>query len=177
MTRLVILGLLLQKPMHGYEIQTMIETSKMDQWANILSGSIYYALTKMEQEELIQTVAEERSGARLRKIYGITEKGKQEFLYLLRKNLQTPPHSLQSDFALSLNWISHIPAAEAIVMMKNAIETLEKRKEQWKYGKEQKLQHGLHPIMAAGFDNALEIMEADIRYLKRVIHLLQAETE
>lgn len=76
MTNLILLSFLRQRPMHGYEIQQLIQSSRMDLWTNILSGSIYYALNKMEQDGLIVATAEERTGARLRKIYSITDAGK-----------------------------------------------------------------------------------------------------
>ena len=65
MTNLILLSFLRQRPMHGYEIQRLIQASRMDIWTNILSGSIYYALNKMESDGLIATTAEERTGARL----------------------------------------------------------------------------------------------------------------
>ena len=79
MIRGIILYYLNIKPTHGYEIQQFINFSGIDQWVNIQSGSIYYALTKLEKEKNISILREERIGSRLRKIYQITEKGKQYY--------------------------------------------------------------------------------------------------
>ncbi|SDF45000.1 Transcriptional regulator PadR-like family protein [Fontibacillus panacisegetis] len=69
MTRFVVLSFLRMKEMHGYEIQNLIQMSKIEQWANLLSGSLYHALNNLEKESKIETSREERTGARIRKIY------------------------------------------------------------------------------------------------------------
>jgi len=76
MIRVIILHYLNIKPTHGYEIQQFISMSGIDQWTKIQSGSIYYALTKLEKEKNIAIQREERTGSRVRKIYAITEQGK-----------------------------------------------------------------------------------------------------
>ena len=99
-TNLIVLGFLRMRPMHGYEIQQLIQQSRMDDWANVLSGSIYYALNKMEQDGLIRAEAEVRTGNRLRKIYAITEEGEAQFREMVRESLTAGPHSVKSDLAL-----------------------------------------------------------------------------
>jgi DNA-binding PadR family transcriptional regulator len=159
--------------MHGYEIQQLIQMSRMDEWANLLSGSIYYALNKMEQDGLIRTVAEERTGARLRKIYGITEKGEELFRQLVRESLTLAPHSVKSDFAVSLNWIEAIPKEEAQELLSQNLRQLEETLEKWRAGKEIKSRFGLSPIARASFDNAIALLEQDIRFIKQIKELLK----
>jgi len=83
-TRLVILGLLRDQPLHGYEIKHIIE-EHMGDWTSIAFGSIYFALGKLSEEGMIEMVATEKEGNRpSRSIYQITEAGRAEFLRLLR---------------------------------------------------------------------------------------------
>lgn len=159
--------------MHGYEIQQMIQTSKMDTWSNLLSGSIYYALSKMEQEGLLHTVAEERTGARLRKIYGITEDGEAMFQQMVRDALTLSPHSVKSDFSLALNWIESVPRKESIPLLRQNVKQLEETLHFWKLGKEIKSGHGINRFTEASFDNTIELLELDISYLNRIIRLLE----
>lgn len=174
-TNLIILALLRGRPMHGYEIQQTIQMSRMDEWANLLSGSIYYALNKMEHDGLVRTEAEERTGARLRKIYAITEKGEELFLQLVKESLTLPPHSVKSDFGLGLNWIDSVHAEEALVLLQQNLKQAEATLENWHRGKEIKGQYGLSPFVQASFDNAIAILEQDILYLKKIISLLQQQ--
>jgi DNA-binding PadR family transcriptional regulator len=83
-TRLVILGLLRERPLYGYEIKQIIE-EHMNDWTSIAFGSIYFALEKLSEEGMIEKVATEQAGSRpSRSIYQITDKGRIEFLVLLR---------------------------------------------------------------------------------------------
>ncbi|MDQ1910595.1 PadR family transcriptional regulator [Paenibacillus sp. GD4] len=174
MTRLALLGLLLNKSMHGYELQSMIEQSKMDQWANILSGSIYYALNKMEEEGLVAAESEERTGARVRKVYGITEAGRAQFKELLLQSLGAYPHSAKSEFTLSLAWLPQLPKEEALGVLRQNLAQLEQQKQFWEAGKRMTGEKDPSPYLAAGYENAMELMEADIRYVTKLITLLQA---
>ncbi|MCD4702308.1 MAG: PadR family transcriptional regulator [Candidatus Aegiribacteria sp.] len=83
-TRLVILGLLREPSLYGYEIKQIIE-ERMGDWTSIAFGSIYFALGKLAEEGFIEKVAAEQEGSRpSRSIYQITKAGRAEFLRLLR---------------------------------------------------------------------------------------------
>ncbi|MDU0331338.1 PadR family transcriptional regulator [Paenibacillus sp. 3LSP] len=176
MTNLIILALLRDRPMHGYEIQQLIQTSRMDTWANLLSGSIYYALNKMEQEGLIQTVAEERTGARLRKIYGITEAGEVAFQNMIRESLTLTPHSVKSDFTLALSWVDAVPREEALALLRQNLQRLEDTLALWRQGRELKKEY-LNAFTEASFDNGMALLQLDIDYLQRIIGLLEEKQE
>lgn len=93
-TRLVILGLLKEQPLYGYELKQIIE-ERMGDWTDIAFGSIYYALDKLSDEGFIEKLATEKEGNRpSREIYQITAEGKQEFQRLLRDTWTTiePQH-------------------------------------------------------------------------------------
>ncbi|GAB6927738.1 hypothetical protein JCM10914A_17210 [Paenibacillus sp. JCM 10914] len=173
MTNLILLSFLRQRPMHGYEIQQLIQGSRMDLWTNILSGSIYYALNKMETDGLIIATAEERTGARLRKIYSITEAGEQLFQQLVRQTLLQPPHTVKSDFALGLLWIESLPKQEALELLEQNLQQVQVSLEEWQSGKEIKSQYGLSKIALATFDNAIALLEQDISFLNNIKTLIQ----
>jgi DNA-binding PadR family transcriptional regulator len=159
--------------MHGYEIQTIIQESRVDQWANVLSGSIYYALNKMEEEGTIKVVKEERTGARIRKVYAITESGEELYQKLLRDNLKLQPHSLKSDFMLSLAMIHQLPKEEALSILEENLANLEKIKAEWETGKANKSKTAAYnPIMEYAFDHTIQIIESDIQLIKKTISYL-----
>jgi DNA-binding PadR family transcriptional regulator len=87
--RLVLLGLLSDRPLYGYEIKQIIE-EHMGDWTSIAFGSIYFALDKLDEEGFVEKVAVEQPGSRpSRSVYQVTEAGRQEFLRLLRESWQT----------------------------------------------------------------------------------------
>lgn len=69
----------------------------MNDWTTIQSGSIYYALSKLEKDGLIQIVREEYVGKKPRKIYGITKKGRQELQNTLLELVSQPIYNEKSD--------------------------------------------------------------------------------
>jgi DNA-binding PadR family transcriptional regulator len=86
--RLVILGLLRQRSLYGYEIKQIIE-DHMSDWTSIAFGSIYFALDKLAEEGCIEKICIEQKGKRpSRSVYQITDSGRGEFLRLLREGWQ-----------------------------------------------------------------------------------------
>jgi hypothetical protein len=78
-TRLVILGLLRERPLYGYEIKQIIE-EQMGDWTNIAFGSIYFALKKLA-EGAVSSRWRWREGNRpSRTIYRLTPAGRVEFV-------------------------------------------------------------------------------------------------
>jgi PadR family transcriptional regulator, regulatory protein AphA len=77
-TKYAILGLLMTKPMSGYDIKKKIDDKLSFFWHENY-GHLYPMLAKLDKEKLVkkEIVSEER---RLdRKVYKITDKGKKEF--------------------------------------------------------------------------------------------------
>jgi DNA-binding PadR family transcriptional regulator len=74
---LVVLGLLNEKPRYGYEIKTVVD-HVMSHIIDMTSGSLYYTLKKLREQELIEESGIEKIGRRPeRSIYKITDKGKE----------------------------------------------------------------------------------------------------
>lgn len=109
--RLVILGILSRHPMHGYEIKHIIE-DHMGDWTDIKFGSIYFALSKLAEEGSLEIVEETRQGNRpSRIIYRITEKGRHEFLRLLKELWAEDGRTLYS-FDIGLFFMHSLAKAE-----------------------------------------------------------------
>ena len=74
-----ILGLLQYKDLHGYRIKKLIERDFGFMWT-VNYGQIYPALKGMLEEELVKMKVVEGTNSPDRKLYSITEKGRQNFL-------------------------------------------------------------------------------------------------
>jgi DNA-binding PadR family transcriptional regulator len=86
-TRLLILGAVrMHQPVHGYDVRRELLRWRADDWAHIAPGSVYHALKKLADEDLLAEVGTERVGGRpARTSYQITDKGEAEFQDLLRR--------------------------------------------------------------------------------------------
>lgn len=81
----VILALLRNGPLHGYELKRIIETD-MGDWTDIAFGSIYFALDQLRKEGFVISHTEDGEAHRpSRIVYTVTETGKTEYLRLLRE--------------------------------------------------------------------------------------------
>ncbi|WP_061296937.1 PadR family transcriptional regulator [Herbidospora cretacea] len=75
-TRVLILGTLLDGPLHGYEVRRRLELWGAGYWANVAYGSIYHGLAKMADEGLLAVVEQGKAG---KTVYEITAIGREEF--------------------------------------------------------------------------------------------------
>lgn len=85
-TSYIILGLLTHEDMTGYDIKRNIEESIKDFW-NIGFGQIYPTLKNLESDGLINRV--DTSDSSGKKLYAITEKGREYFLDWLKDSTVT----------------------------------------------------------------------------------------
>ena len=60
---LVILSLLAERPMHGYEVNATLEDRKIREWAPVSRPQIYYSLDKLTRLGLIRVGADESPAA------------------------------------------------------------------------------------------------------------------
>lgn len=93
----LILYYLSLKPTHGYEIQRFIEVNELDQWTKIQSGSIYYALSKLEKDGLIEHTGKKNTAAKSRKVYHITDAGRQRLSDLIKETIASPISDIGSN--------------------------------------------------------------------------------
>lgn len=123
--RFVILGFLMQRPLYGYEIKSIIE-ERMGDWADIKFGSIYYALKTLFEGGFVTKEGTEREAGRPeRQVYAITEPGKEEFFRLLHKmwgSMAFPKY----DFDLALFFIYFLKKEEVRAYLARRIAYMEK---------------------------------------------------
>lgn len=173
MVRLIVLGLLRMKPLSGYEIQQILQTSQTDLWAGILPGSIYHALKKMDKEGLIAVDNLEKTGHRIKAIYKITELGEVEFYQLLKSSLREKSVHLPSTLYSGLSFIHELPLDEKLEALQNQKSMLENELEILKIGQETKEAHvKLDELLIMQFDNMYAHYELQIDFLQKlIIHL------
>lgn len=73
---LTVLGLIVERPQHGYDLEHVIERRGIRQWTDIGFSSIYYVLTKLEKRGLIH-VPEVPTAAKSRRVFRATPAGRE----------------------------------------------------------------------------------------------------
>jgi DNA-binding PadR family transcriptional regulator len=74
---LTLLGLLVERPRHGYELEEVITARGMREWTEIGFSSIYYLLGRLRDRGLVAEVDAPGSGrGKARKVFGPTADGR-----------------------------------------------------------------------------------------------------
>lgn len=173
MIRALILFYISIKPTHGYEIQKFIQLSGTDQWMKIQSGSIYYALTKLEKEKCISVLREERTGSRVRKIYKITDKGKKEMHKEIMSVLQTPIANTGSPKFIIEPMLSILQESELKVAIINHIKQLKEKCEYWKRWSDIKAGKDATKLVQLSFSMTINALEDQILWHKELLDNLE----
>jgi len=86
--QLVILGLLSEKPRHGYELRQEVERRLYAKYINLSGGSLYYNLRQLERAGYVEKAwAEQKGRYPTRQVYQITPAGKDYLQAELRRLL------------------------------------------------------------------------------------------
>lgn len=171
MIRSLILYYLNVKPTHGYEIQKFLQVAGIDNWTKIQSGSIYYALTKLEKDGCVEVLREEKNGARIRKIYAITEKGKQELQTDLQQELLTPITPIGSDKFFLDNILDELPKDAIITALRKHLFDLGSQKEYWEKWRQTKVEKDNVPgAEKIAFDMTIDSLKYQILWHEEILN-------
>jgi len=173
-TRLVILGLLRDRPLYGYELKQILE-EHMGDWTNIAFGSIYFALGKLAEEGFIEQVAVEQEGRRpSRSVYQITEAGQAEFLRLLREvwsEVERHYHAID----VGLVFMTALPREEVRSYLQGRVAQLEGIVQHvTEHRAEQMAQPEVPSLAAAVFDHGLAHFRAELDWTRDLLDKVEA---
>jgi DNA-binding PadR family transcriptional regulator len=88
---LTLLGLLVEQPRHGYELEAVITERGMREWTGIGFSSIYYLLNRLRERGLITRAgAAPTGGAKERKVYTATAEGREACAVAAEKAIAEP---------------------------------------------------------------------------------------
>ena len=164
--RLLVLGVLAERPMHGYELRKLAEQSRIEAWSGILPGSIYHALKQLEKEGLVALAKTEQTGKRRREVYRITKAGRAAIGALIGEAWRDPIRSLPTTLygALAFRGLGD-PALEHAAIERQ-IADLSREIAAWERARP--LKGPLSPDQEALFDNGLDHLRTDLALLQRL---------
>ncbi len=169
MIRGIILYYLNMKPTHGYEIQQFIQLTNMDQWTKIQSGSIYYALNKLEQEQNIAVLREERTGSRIRKIYQITQQGRQTLHQEMEQELAVPLFQIGSPKFITSPILATLSKADIERVVKKHIKELQKTLEYWMTWGDRKAATDDYDLTRLSFQMSIDSLKQQILWHEELL--------
>jgi len=100
-TDLMLLGMLIRQPMHGYELVDQLGGPYMSVWVRMGRASVYYALNRLARAGFVSRHSERHGGKPERTVYSITDEGRREFYSEVEVALGELPESMEAfDIAL-----------------------------------------------------------------------------
>lgn len=121
---LAILGTLIQRPMHPYEMASVLRARGKDADMPIKWGTLYTVVKNLEKHGFIEATGSVREGGRPeRTVYRITAAGNAELKDWVRELLATPEQE-QSRFRAALSMAGALTPDEAVELLRQRIDRL-----------------------------------------------------
>lgn len=107
--RTICLAILFEGEASGYEIRKLSVEGEYAYFIDASFGSIYPALAKLEAEHLVTSKVQQQDGKPAKKVYAITEAGRQTFINSLFDKLGED--EFRSEFLLFARFAGELPAS------------------------------------------------------------------
>jgi DNA-binding PadR family transcriptional regulator len=171
---LVVLCLLLEKPMHPYEMAFTLRTRHKQESIKLNYGSLYTVVDALQREGLIEVRDVVREGRRPeRTVYGLTRDGRTE-LYERMADLLGTPTKEYPQFGAALSLIGVLPPDKAVGLLSQRAEHLEREIEETRYGLESLLAGGLERLVLIEVEYGLALKEAELAFVRDFIRDVQS---
>jgi DNA-binding PadR family transcriptional regulator len=119
-----VLGLLLERPMHPYEMVQLLLARSEDRVVKVRPGSLYHAVDRLHADGLVRPVGTERAGNRPeRTTYAITTEGVDALGDWVRQALAAPAPEYPR-FPLALGEAHNLPRDEVVARLRRRLVAL-----------------------------------------------------
>ena len=124
---LAVLATVVQRPMHPYEMASMLRERGKDQDMKIKWGSLYTVVQNLEKHGLIEATESLRQGGRPeRTVYRITDAGRAELVDWARELVSTPERE-QPRFEAGLSVLAALPPDEVKSLLQQRLALLDEQ--------------------------------------------------
>jgi DNA-binding PadR family transcriptional regulator len=121
---LAVLSTVVQRPMHPYEMASLLRERGKDQDMKIKWGSLYTVVANLEKHGLVAATGSVKQGGRPeRTVYEITDAGREELKDWVRELLGTPEPE-QPRLATALSVMTALPPGEATDLLRQRLTLL-----------------------------------------------------
>ena len=105
---LVVLSLLAERPLHGYDVNAMLEERNIRDWAPVSRPQVYYSLDKLLELGLTSIAKDEgTAGGPERRIFETTARGRDQLAGSLEASHWVKDHAYQPFLIwLALSWLA-----------------------------------------------------------------------
>jgi DNA-binding PadR family transcriptional regulator len=110
---LVVLGLLNQESMHGYQLYHEIEKRNMETWAQVNLASVYNTLDRLKKGKMVEARKEKPGRMPEREVFHITAKGRQKLSALVEEAI-TDSRMPENNFCVGVAFLFGLTKKKAL---------------------------------------------------------------
>lgn len=176
LTRLsiAVLALLVERPMHPYEMHRLMLERREDRLLKVRRGSLYHAVDRLTRDGMVQVVGTERAGNRPeRTTYEVTGAGRAALTRRLTQMLAAPAEEYP-EFALAVAEMHNLTQPRAVDLLEQRAALLHERLDALHRGIEEAAAAGVHPVYRLDVTYSTEMARAELCWLDRLVHDLRS---
>jgi len=163
---MAILGLLKERPMHGYELKKRLSYMLGHFWT-VSYGSLYPALKRLERAGDIERAYSVREKTRHRNVYRITRAGENDFIELLSDTVTDKSLADNEKFDLRMAFFQYLKPETRLSLLEKRVQYLKEQIPKFKaYRSSNRDQDRYRTSL---FRHKVEQAKSDIRWLERLI--------
>jgi DNA-binding PadR family transcriptional regulator len=163
---MAILGLLKERPLHGYELKKRLSYMLGHFWT-VSYGSLYPALKRLERSGAIERAYSVKEKTRHRNVYRITRAGGSEFLKLLSDPPTDKSLADEEKFDLRMSFFRYLEPETRLDLLENRRQYLMEQIPKFKAYRSTNRDQDLYRTSL--FRHKVEQAKSDIRWLERLI--------
>ncbi|MFD8495226.1 GyrI-like domain-containing protein [Amycolatopsis sp. NPDC059657] len=169
---LTVLGLLVEQPRHGYDLEKVIEERGIRAWTALGFSSIYYVLDKLSKRGLIEA-AGAPSSAKARTTFRVTRSGHELCAAATREALTTLT-PMRARVLIAMANSPGLPDADVVTGLTRRLEAVRKQLEDVRAARSR--QEPLPGAASAIFDYSEAMLSADAGWTETTLGALVKET-
>ena len=173
---LAVMALLYERPMHPYEMVTVMRERAKQEAIRLRYSSLYSVVEALQREALIEPLETVREGRRPeRTVYGLTDEGRVEFLDWLRELLSVPSKEF-TQFAAGLSFLAALPPGEAVALLRERARRLEEEVEEMRSAMAATVKQGVARLFLIENEHELVLREAELSWVRGLVREIEART-
>ncbi len=121
------LSLLVEEPMHPYEMYQLLMARHEDRLVKVRPGTLYHAVGRLEEQGLVAATGTDREGNRPeRTTYEISEAGRDALTQRLQDMLASPVNEYPA-FPLAISEAYNLPSGRVIELLDRRLQALQEQ--------------------------------------------------
>jgi DNA-binding PadR family transcriptional regulator len=173
---LLLLGLLLDRPKHGYELYQQIQTEGIDVWFNASMAGIYYSLGKLRDRGLVAESRQREGRSPRKSIYRLTEDGRAAFFSAMEAQALSQERAFL-DYDLVIYLLNKLPLQRAVTLLEHHQAFLAEQAREVQSTLDAEQDRNGSSLKLAVLDHKLRYLEMEQNWLADVIRGIEGKGE